>query len=97
MFVYNTAYIANGTGVEIALAITVGICVVFALAGSVYGFLIRRLNWYHRIGLAVSALFLIYPVQKYDLIGLALFVMMILIIVIQSKCEKKSAPSASAE
>ena len=72
MFVYDPAYILQGSWVQIIMAIASGSLGVLALAAAFEGFMFTRTSIPERLGLLIAALTLIHPDFRTDLAGYVL-------------------------
>jgi TRAP transporter 4TM/12TM fusion protein len=92
LFVLGPAMVLEGTAAEIVMVVITGTLGVIALAGSVQNFLLVRCMMWERIVLAVAAVTLIKPGWVTDIIGFALFAV---ILAFQWPRRKKAAPATA--
>lgn len=90
MFVFNPAYLMEGTITQILWAVLVGIATCYSIAGFVQGWLICRLTLPIRLGFLVSSIFLFLQNKTLDIIGLAVFAMLIVGLFVLRKMHEKS-------
>ncbi len=79
VFVYQPAILLQGTPVEIAIGAVTMFIGVFALAGTVAGFMWAPLNWGYRLVLLAAALMLIFPGNINAVIAIALLACVIVL------------------
>jgi TRAP transporter 4TM/12TM fusion protein len=79
IFVYNPALLLMGEWLFLIQAIITSIIGMYLLAGSVVGFHLRKVNLLERFFLGVSAITLLIPGMKTDIIGLIVAVALIVI------------------
>lgn len=79
IFVYNPALLLMGKPLFLIQAVVTAILGMYLLAGAVVGFHLRRINLLERLLLAASALALLVPEVKTDIMGLVVAVLLIVI------------------
>ncbi len=72
MFVYGPAMVLEGTRTEIALVVATGLLGTLALASSIQGWLLARMNGVERVFMLGAALALIKPGWITDMVGLTI-------------------------
>ncbi len=94
MFAYNQAYLLYGTAMQIILAVVVGVSCCIAVSTSLQGWMFGRISPVWRVLYGLCAAILIYPHRNTDLIGLALFAALTIILFIRSRGKKSNADAA---
>jgi TRAP-type uncharacterized transport system fused permease subunit len=79
IFVYNPALLLMGKPFFLLQAIITAIIGMYLLAGAVIGYHLRNVNFLERLFLAASAIALLVPEIKTDIIGLVVAALMIVI------------------
>lgn len=92
MFVYNTAFLMDGSPFEIVWAVVCGIVMCYAMTAALQGFYMKKLNVVWRLLFAVCAIFMFLQFKIADYIGLAMFAVLFGVLF----CEKKKHTTATA-
>lgn len=85
MFVFNSAYLLDGSLPQIIQAVVCGCVLCFCVAAFAQGFFIKKLQWYWRVIYLGVASLLVLQSGATDYIGLALFAVVTVILAIISK------------
>lgn len=85
MFVFNTAFLMDGSFMEILWAVVIGIASCYSIAGFTQGWLIRRLNLPLRGGFFVAAAMLMWQNRVFDYVGLLLFAVLMVVLFVMRK------------
>ena len=91
VFALNPAmlFIGDVGVIDIILIIITSFVGIFAVSGSLEGYILAKMHWYERILCAAGGLLLIYPGIVTDLIGLGLVALVIILQVISKQKNKK--------
>ena len=92
MFVYNTAFLMDGSPFKIVWAVVCGIVMCYAMTAALQGFYMKKLNVVWRLLFAVCAIFMFLQFRIADYIGLAMFAVLFGVLF----CEKKKQTTATA-
>jgi len=96
MFVYNTAFLMAGGILEIVWAVVCGIVMCYALTAAIQGYMVKRLNAVWRLAFAVCAVFMFLQFKICDVVGLAIFAVLMALLWIGKKHHTgPAAPSAA--
>jgi TRAP transporter 4TM/12TM fusion protein len=79
VFVFNPAMLFAGDWLSIVMAVAGGFGGIFALTVTTEGWMINRVGWPLRIAMAGAALMMFHPNKITDLVGWAVFVVLILV------------------
>nr|MBQ6241905.1 TRAP transporter fused permease subunit [Lachnospiraceae bacterium] len=88
MFVYNNAFLMQGGVLEILWALVCGIIMCYAMTATVQGYMFRKLNLPIRAAFLVCAVFMFLQNKIYDVIGIAIFAVLIGFIIFERKKNK---------
>lgn len=91
MFVYRPSILLIGTVTEILISCAMTACATFFLAAGVAGYMGKNLSVVERILFFTAALMFIMPGQFYDLLGIAMGVVLVAWCLIYSKRQKAAA------
>ncbi len=91
MFVYRPSILLIGTVTEILISCAMTACATFFLASGVAGYMGKNLSVVERILFFAAALMFIMPGQIFDLIGIAMGVILMVWCLIYSKRQKATA------
>ncbi len=78
MFIYNPAFLGQGSLLEVVGAILIGLVGISALAAAFIGYFITKTGWVQRLILTASALLLITGGTVTNIIGFTLFAVIVL-------------------
>ena len=82
MFVYNPAYLMQGSIASIIWACIVGIATCYAISGLVQGWLIVKLNPIMRFGFFATTVLLLWQNIIHDVMGLIMFAVLLIVLTI---------------
>ncbi|MBU5627120.1 TRAP transporter fused permease subunit [Oscillibacter sp. MSJ-2] len=85
MFVYNTAFLMNGGILDILWAVLCGIVMCYALTAAIQGYMVKRLGVLLRLAFFVCAVFMFLQFKICDVIGLAIFAVLMALLLLQKK------------
>jgi len=91
MFVYNPAYLMQGSVPGIIWAVIVGITTCYAISGFVQGWFMVKLNAFARSGFFVATVLLLWQNLIFDIIGLAAFAALLVVLIIRKKSQNKAS------
>ncbi len=94
MFVYNNAFLMQGSILEILWALACGIIMCFAMTATVQGYMLRSLNVPERLVFLACSVFMFLQNKIFDVIGIAIFAAMIVFL---KMYKKNNRPLAAAD
>lgn len=85
MFVYNTAFLMQGSMFNILWAVLCGIVMCYALTAAIQGFMVKRLNVVWRLVFFACAIFMFLQFKICDVIGLVMFAVLLATLLMKKK------------
>lgn len=89
MFVFNPAFLMEGSMIEIIWAVIIGVTTCYAISGFVQGFLLVELNVVMRIAFLITTVLLFLQNIILDILGLLAFAVLIIILIKLKKNQKQ--------